>query len=184
MRARSATAALVTAVALAATPATAVLADEEPAGLSAAATAKGADKGKGKVKAAEAKARAKARKLERTATARGALVLGGHVVAVDAATGSLTVTVHGGRYKVLRGTDVTVTVSPDAKVTRDGVVTLAEVQAGDHVVVKAWRFDFTLAEVPGADATAAPTVTVTLKAHRVAAGPAEVETETETATAA
>jgi len=184
VRARSATAALVTAVALAVTPATAVLADEGAAGpgVGASVKARGADKGK--VKAAEAKARAKARKLERTATARGALVLGGRVVAVDAATGSLTFTVHGGRYKVLRGTDVTALVSPEAKVTRDGVVTLAEVQVGDHVVVKAWRFDFTLAEVPGADATAAPTVTVTMKAHRVGASPAETEAEVETEAAA
>jgi len=178
VRARSATAALVTAVALAVTPATAVLAEDGSTGPGVTKSAEG------KAKAAEAKARAKARKLDRTAGARGALVLGGRVVAVDTATGSLTFTVRGGRYKVLRGTDVTALVSPEAKVTRDGVVTLAEVQVGDHVVVKAWRFDFTLAEVPGADATAAPTVTVTMKAHRVGASPAETEAEVETEAAA
>jgi hypothetical protein len=40
------------------------------------------------------------------------------------------------------------------------------VLAGD-VVLKAWRFDVTLAEPAPGDTTA--TVTVTLKAHRVAA---------------
>jgi hypothetical protein len=116
-----------------------------------------------------AKARAKARKLERSAKSRGALVLAGTVTAVDAAAGTLSFTVHGGRYKVLRKQSLTVGVAPDAKVTRHGEVTLAEVLAGDHVVVKAWRFDFTLAEPTAEEAGA--TVTVTMKAHRVAASP-------------
>lgn len=125
----------------------------------------------GVTKSAEAKAKAQARKLEKRADKAKKFVVGGTVQAVDAAGSTLTLTVHGGKYKPLRGTEVTVTVAADAKVTRDGVVTLAEVQPGDHVVVKAHQVELT-----AVDATLVVDATV----HRVAASPADDETETET----
>jgi hypothetical protein len=164
VRTRTSTAALLTAAALVLTPMAGAVAEDSTT------TAPGVTKSE------VAKAKAKARKLERSTKTRGALVLGGTVTAVDAAAGTLSFTVHGGRYKVLRKQTLTVDVAPDAKVTRDGVVTLAEVLAGDHVVVKAWRFDFTLAEPAPEDTTA--TVTVTLKAHRVAASAPDAAEDT------
>ena len=171
MNTRTAAAALACAAALVLAPVSAAVAD-------------GSTTAPGVAKSEAAKAKAAARKLERAAKSRGAVVLGGTVTAVtpgaDATQpGSLTFTVHGGRYKVLRGTSLTVAVAPTAKVTRDGVVTLAEVLPGDHVVVKSWRYDFVVTTVPGVDGTAAPTVTVTMTAHRVAASAPETETETD-----
>lgn len=164
MRARTVTLSLVAAAALVLTPMAGAVA--EPS----------SHAGTGVTKSAEAKAKATARKLERAAKARGAVVLGGTVTAVDPATSSLTFTVHGGRYKVLRGTPLSVTVAPTAKITRDGVVTLAEVLVGDHVTVKSWRYDFVVTSVPAAVGTEGTvTVTVTATAHRVAASPADTE---------
>lgn len=144
-------------------------------GVTKSAEAKAKAKAKGKAKGKEKAAEAKARKLEKRADKAKKFVLGGTVQAVDAASSTLTFTAHGGRYKALRGTEVTVSVASDAKVTRDGVVTLAEVQAGDHVVVKAHQVEMT-----AVDATLVVEATV----HRVAASPAENDaTETETGTA-
>ncbi len=86
------------------------------------------------------------------------------VAAVEGTPATLTLTVHGGRYKDLRGTDVTVTVLADAKVTRDGVVDLSAVLVGDHVVVKSRDFDFVVDRT-----TLVPTVTVTATVSRVVA---------------
>lgn len=66
----------------------------------------------------------------------------------------------------LRGTDVTVTVLPDAKVTRDGVVDLSAVLVGDHVVVKSRDLDFVVDRT-----TVVPSVTVTATVGRVVASP-------------
>jgi hypothetical protein len=146
--------------------------------------------GTGVTKSQLAKARAEARRLERQAKAKGRVVLGGTVKAVTAAVApvaatdttpavegadaTLTFTVHGGRYKDLRGTDVTVTVLADAKVTRDGVVDLSAVLVGDHVVVKSSDFDFVVDRT-----TLVPTVTVTATVHRVVANARDsVEEET------
>jgi hypothetical protein len=180
---RSSSAALLAAAALVLAPAAAALAADTAAA------------GTGVTKAKLAKARAEARKLERQANARGRVVLGGTVKAVTPAVApvlatdttpavvgsgaTLTLTVHGGRYKDLRGTDVTVTVLADAKVTRDGVVDLSAVLVSDHVVVKSRDFDFAV------DRTAAvPSITVTAAVGRVVANARDaVETETEPATA-
>ena len=168
MSVRSASAALLVAAALALAPAAAAVADD------------GGSTSTGVSKSQLAKARAEARKLERQAKAKGKVVLGGKVkaviapvapldatdtaAAVLAADATLTFTVHGGRYKDLRGTDVTVTVLADAKVTRDGVVDLSAVLVGDHVVVKSRDFDFVVDRT-----TLVPTVTVTATVHRVVA---------------
>lgn len=160
MRARTASTALLIAAALALPPAAAV-ADSSP------------DARPGAGKAAVAKAKAEARRLEAKAHSKRFFVLGGKVTAVAVAdpavagsTSTLTFTVHGHRFKELRRTDVTVTVLPDAKVTRDGVVDLSAVLAGDHVVVKSRDFDFSVDRT-----TAVPTVTVTATVSRVAASP-------------
>jgi hypothetical protein len=154
--ARSTSAALLVAAALALAPAAAAVADDTPS------------VGTGVTHSQLAKAKAQARRLEHQAAAKGRVVLGGTVTsvtpAVDATDATLTFTVHGGRYKVLRGTDVTVTVLADAKVTRDGVVDLSAVLAGDHVVVKSRDFDFVVDS-----STLVPTVTVTATVHRVVA---------------
>jgi hypothetical protein len=156
----------------------------------ASAVAEDAAPKPGVAKSQLAKARAEARKLERQTEAKGRVVLGGTVKAVTAAVApvaatdtapavegsaaTLTLTVHGGRYKELRGTDVTVTVLPDAKVTRDGVVDLSAVLVGDHVVVKSRDFDFVV------DRTAAvPTVTVTATVGRVVANARDAVETTE-----
>jgi hypothetical protein len=168
MSVRSASAALLVVAALALAPAAAAVADD------------GGSTSTGVSKSQLAKARAEARKLERQAKAKGKVVLGGKVTAVTpavapvaatdttaavvAAEATLTFTVHGGRYKDLRGTDVTVTVLADAKVTRDGVVDLSAVLVGDHVVVKSRDFDFVVDRT-----TLVPTVTVTAPVHRVVA---------------
>ena len=173
MHVRSSSAALLVAAALALAPAAAAVAD------SPATTT-------GVTKSQVAKAKAQARKLERQANAKGRVVLGGTVkavalavapvaategvAAVEGVPASLTFTVHGGRYKDLRGTDVTVTVLPDAKVTRDGVVDLSAVLVGDHVVVKSRDFDFVVDRT-----TAVATVTVTATVNRVAASPKDAD---------
>ena len=178
MNFRSASFAVVAAAALALAPAAAAVAEDAPAAKP------------GVTKSKLAKARAEARKLERQAEAKGRVVLGGTVKAVTAAVApvaatdtapavegaeaTLTFTVHGGRYKELRGTDVTVTVLADAKVTRDGVVDLSAVLVGDHVVVKSRDFDFVVDRT-----TLVPTVTVTATVGRVVANARDaVETET------
>ena len=61
---------------------------------------------------------------------------GGTVTAVDAAAGTVTFTVKGGRVKALRGKPLTVVVAEGARITRDGeVVQLDAVLAGDRVSV-------------------------------------------------
>jgi hypothetical protein len=167
---RSASIAVLATAALALAPAAAAVAEDAPA------------VNTGVTKSQLAKVRAAARKLERQADARGRVVLGGTVkavalavapvaatettAAVEGSAATLTFTVHGGRYKELRGTDVTVTVLPDAKVTRDGVVDLSAVLVGDHVVVKSRDFDFAVDRT-----TAVPSVTVTATVGRVVASP-------------
>jgi hypothetical protein len=181
---RTSSAALLAAAALVLAPAAAALAADTPGA------------GTGVTKSQVAKARAEARKLEKQAKSKGRVVLNGTVKAVTAAVApvaatettaavvgadaTLTLTVHGGRYKALRGTDVTVTVLADAKVTRDGVVDLSAVLVGDHVVVKSRDFDFAVDTT-----TLVPTVTVTATVGRVVANARDaVETETETETEA
>ena len=152
----------------------------------AAAVADDAATAPGVTKSQVAKAKAQARKLEKQAKASGRVVLGGTVKAVvpavapvvatelapavEGTPATLTFTVHGGRYKDLRGTDVTVTVLADAKVTRDGVVDLSAVLVGDHVVVKSRDFDFVVDRT-----TLVPTVTVTATVSRVVANARTVE---------
>ncbi|WP_432492640.1 hypothetical protein [Kineococcus auxinigenes] len=72
--------------------------------------------------------------------ARNVLVVNGTVSAVDAAAGTLTVTVRGGRDKSLRGKELVVAVAESAKIVRDdAAVELAEIAVGDHVSVKGTR---------------------------------------------
>ena len=171
MRARTVAASLLTAAALAVTPLTVAVAYATPTAPDV-------------TKSQAAKARAQARKLEKLSRAqarqRGAVVLGGRLTAVVpadptvvGAASTLAFTVHGGRYKPLRGQAVTVAVAPDAKVTRQGVVTLAELVAGDHVVVKSRDFTFSVARSTDA-ATGVETVTVaaTATVSRVVGSPA------------
>lgn len=125
-----------------------------------------------------AKAKSDARRLDRLADGKKNFVLGGRVVSV--AGDQLAFTAHGGRYKALRGTVVTVTVAADAKITREGAVDgfpflLSAVLMGDHVVVKSR--DVTFSVLTAAADPLAPTVltTVTVEAtvHRVAASPTD-----------
>lgn len=164
MRARTVSTSLLIAATLVVAPVTAALADGTT------------DTRPGVSRSELAKAKAQARQLERAANAHRSFVLGGRataapVVVVDAdpaTVSTLTLLVHGGRYKALRGQTVTVSVADDAKVTRDGVVTLADVLAGDHVVVKARGVDVR----PVLDAAGAVTgFTVTATFTRVAASP-------------
>ena len=170
MRARTVSASLLVAVAMIAAPAVAV-----------ADTGPGSHGGAGHSRSQAAKARAAAHRLEVQARSHRSFVLGGTVTAVQApvvatdlvpaAPGTLTFVVHGGRWKVLRGATVTVTVAPDAKVTRGGVVDLTAVLPGDHVVVKSHQVDVTtVAPLVAGDPV---TFTVTAVAHRVAAAPPE-----------
>jgi hypothetical protein len=63
--------------------------------------------------------------------------LGGKVTAVDPEAKTVTFTVHGGRFKALRQTDLTVTVADNARVRRnDAAATLADFQVGDKVRAK------------------------------------------------
>ena len=124
--------------------------------------------------AAKAEAKRAAKLIRNKADDHRVFVLGGEVAAVDAVAGTLTVTVHGGPYKLLRGTEVTVSVDPDAKVTRGGEATLADLVVGDHVVVKARTVTLTI--TVGVE-DGEPTVTVTAVVSRVAASPQADEDE-------
>lgn len=63
-------------------------------------------------------------------------VAAGRVVSADAAAGTLTFRVQGGKDKALRKQLLTVTAAPTAVVRRNGTVgTLADLVAGDHVKV-------------------------------------------------
>lgn len=171
MRARTVSASLFVAAALAVAPLHPALAHDG-----------GAGKGATKSAAAKAKAAAKrdARLIEAKAQHKRHFVVGGEVTAVDATAGTLSFTVHGGRYKPLRDTVVTVNVAPDAKVTRDGVATLADVLVGDHVVVKATDFQLTVV-TSSVEGTVTVSLSLTATVSRVAASPpgADVEDETE-----
>jgi hypothetical protein len=69
--------------------------------------------------------------------------LAGRLVSVDAGAGTLTFTVHGGK-KALRNTDLTVTVTPDTRIKRNGkAVALSALVAGDHVSIKGTHVDTT-----------------------------------------
>lgn len=84
----------------------------------------------------------------------------GTVTAVNAAAGTITFTVQGGRDKALRGNPLTVLVTATTKIHRgEAVATLASVLVGDHVNVK------------GTKAGAVYTAT------RVSASAAEVESD-------
>jgi hypothetical protein len=129
----------------------------------------------------KAKARAAAHKLEHQLDSHRSVVVGGTVVsataddpAVEGDAGSLVLTVHGGRFKALRGTDVTVTVAETARVTREGEATLADLVAGDHVVVRLTGVDLSVARQEGSWALVG-----TATGKRVAASPADDATETE-----
>lgn len=175
MRARTASAAVLAAAALTLAPATAALAHSSSHS-TGGTTASSAAKVKAEDRAAT---RSRAAKLERKAAKRKNFVLGGKVTAVSLADpavegseSTLTLAVHGGRYQALRHTEVTVTVAADAKVTRDGVVDLAAVQVGDHVVVKSRDF-----EISG---TRHAELLVSARVHRVSASPADTTDATDT----
>jgi hypothetical protein len=171
---RSASVALLATAALVLSPVGAALAagsGDHPAG-SKSAEAKARNQ-------AKVEARQQARKLEARLNSHRSFVLGG-TVADDAVgsdpAGTLTFIVHGHKYKVLRGSTVTVTVDPAAKITRGGSATLADLVTGDHVTVKSRAVDV-VAKVTGAGADAVTSFTLTMTAHRVAASPADTETE-------
>lgn len=167
MRARTASASLFVAAGLLLAPVNVAVAD----------TATGTHPGV--TKSALAKAKSDARRLDRLAHGKKNFVLGGRVVSV--AGDQLAFTAHGGRYKALRGTVVTVTVAPDAKITREGAVDgvpvlLSAVLVGDHVVVKSREFAFsvvTAAADPLTPTVLTTTVTVTATVTRVAASPTD-----------
>jgi hypothetical protein len=188
LRAASASASLLLGVALVATPVAAALADA-PAGHGHGSKA---------AHAAKEKATSKARRAEHALGSHRSVVVGGVLVSVapavapadgsTAATpGSLVLLVHGHKFKALRGTELTVAVSPVARVTRDGAAELADLVAGDHVVVRLTGLD--LSVVRGA--SGGWEITGTATAVRVAASPAEgtadetsgTDTDTENGTA-
>jgi lysyl-tRNA synthetase class II len=69
--------------------------------------------------------------------------LAGRLVSVDTTANTLTFTVHGGK-KALRNTQLTVAVTPDTKLKRNGkAAALSTLQAGDHVSIKGTHVDTT-----------------------------------------
>lgn len=167
MRARTASAALLVVAGLLVAPASMAAADTAT------------DARPGVTTSALAKAKSEARRLDKLAHAKKNVVLGGRVVSV--AGDQLAFTAHGGRYKALRGTVVTVTVAPDAKITREGAVEgvpvlLSVVLVGDHVVVKSRDFAFSVVRAaadPLAPTVLTTTVTVAATVHRLAASPTD-----------
>ena len=171
---RSASVAILAAVALVLTPVGASVGAESTGNPKVGKS----DAAKARHHAKKAEARRHARKLENRINSHRSFVLGG-TVADDAVgsdpAGTLTFIVHGHRYKALRGLTVTVAVDPAAKITRgDASATLADVVTGDHVVVKSHSVDV-VASVVGRGAGAVTSFTLTMTVHRVAASPAEVE---------
>jgi hypothetical protein len=74
--------------------------------------------------------------------ARAKFNLGGRLTAVDAAAGTVTFRVHGGKFKAVRGTELTVVVADGARVRRnEAAATLADFQVGDRVRAKGVRLD-------------------------------------------
>ncbi|MDX6300152.1 MAG: hypothetical protein QOF53_1366 [Nocardioidaceae bacterium] len=68
--------------------------------------------------------------------------LGGRITAVDALAGTVTFRVHGGKFKALRGTELTVSVADGARVRRNhSAATLADFQIGDKVRAKGVQLD-------------------------------------------
>ena len=131
MRMRTLAAATAAALALTAGGSAAALAastDGHARGTTVSAAAKGQGKSQGKGKRTKV-----------------AVNFGGTVRSVDAAAGTLTVTVKGGRDKAVRGTDVTVTVPAAATVRREATdgtetaISLADVVAGERARVKGVR---------------------------------------------
>ena len=193
MRARTLTVSLLAAV-LVAAPTTTAFAHQSTHGKGGTKSAAAKAKAHGKSAAAKAaRAEAKAAKAKKN----GSVVLGGTVVsvtaavpavaatdttaAVEALAGTVTFVVHGGRFKDLRGETVTASVADTAKVTRDGDAVLTDLVAGDHVVVKWKRVDFSYTAPAEGVVTATTPALLTGDATRVAASPAdETETETET----
>jgi hypothetical protein len=97
--------------------------DDDPAGHHSGRNGKSDDKGKHGQKGKKAHVK---------------FNLGGRVTAV--AADSVTFKVHGGKFKALRGTDLTVAVADGARVRRNGVaVTPADLVVGDHVRAKGVR---------------------------------------------
>lgn len=87
--------------------------------------------------------------------------LGGRLTAVDAAAGTATFRVHGGKFKALRGTELTVVLGDGARVWRNDVAaTLADFQVGDQVRAKGLRVDdvwtATMFKGEGADPQTSP----------------------------
>lgn len=84
----------------------------------------------------------KGKKKQKGKKARAKFNLGGRLVAVDPAAGTVTFRVHGGQVKSVRGTDLLVQVADDARVRRnDAAATLADFQVGDKVRAKGVRAD-------------------------------------------
>jgi hypothetical protein len=68
---------------------------------------------------------------------RTQFVAAGRLVSVDPAAGTLTVTVHGGREKALRGHTLTVTVTAATRIRRNATgAALTDLLPGDHLNVK------------------------------------------------
>jgi hypothetical protein len=118
-------------------------------------------------------------------------VAAGRLVSADAAAGTLTFRVQGGKDKALRKQLLTVTVASTTVVRRNGVLaTLSDLVAGDHVNISGLRTGTAYAAVRVAVeglVIPAPTPTETA-APTVAPAPAPASTSTEgptpTATAA
>jgi hypothetical protein len=101
-------------------------------------------------------------KAKKVGHSKPAFVHAGRVSSVDAAAGTVSFVVRGGQNKALRGCVLTVVVTADTKLLRNGVVaTVAELGAGDHVNVK------------GTSAKDATTSEVTYTAKRIAAAGAK-----------
>lgn len=88
--------------------------------------------------------------------ARTKFNLGGRVTAVDVTAGTVTFRVHGGKFKALRKTELTVTVADGARVRHnDAAATLADFSVGDKVRAKGnkvdgvWTANRIKAESPG-----------------------------------
>ncbi|HVE27754.1 MAG TPA: hypothetical protein VNC22_20250 [Sporichthya sp.] len=132
---------LALAVALPAAPVVATAASAAPASHSVAAP-HGSDDGDGQGsdhKSDKGKAGKSHSKKEQ---AQRKFNLGGSLTAVDAVAGTATFRVHGGKFKALRGTELTVVLADGARVRRnDAAATLADFQVGDKVRAKGLRVD-------------------------------------------
>lgn len=107
-----------------------------------ASVAQVASHGDGKDRADKGKKKQKGKKAKKAKKASSKFNLGGSLTAVDTEAGTVTFRVRGGKFKAVRGTELTVVVGETARVRRnDAAATLADFQVGDKVRAKGSRVD-------------------------------------------